>query len=57
MQKSLYELIFVLGQLKDRLRRLEQFGDMAVHPSEEPRRSHLAYIVLDIGGMEYIDAR
>ncbi|KAG2233598.1 hypothetical protein INT48_001851 [Thamnidium elegans] len=44
------------GQLKDRLRRLEQFGDMAVHPSEEPRRSNLEYIVLDLGGMEFIDA-
>ncbi|GAA5816414.1 hypothetical protein MFLAVUS_009943 [Mucor flavus] len=44
------------GQLKDRLRRLEQFGDMAVHPSEEPRRSNLEYIVLDLGGMELIDA-
>ncbi|KAL7309281.1 hypothetical protein PS15m_011388 [Mucor circinelloides] len=44
------------GQLKDRLRRLEQFGDMAVHPSEQPRRNHLAFIVLDIGGMEFIDA-
>lgn len=48
---------YILGQLKDRLRRLEQFGDMAVHPSEQPRRNHLAFIVLDIGGMEFIDAR
>ncbi|KAG2198506.1 hypothetical protein INT47_008610 [Mucor saturninus] len=44
------------GQLKDRLRRLELFGDMAVHPSEQPRRHHLTYIVLDLGGMEFIDA-
>lgn len=52
-----FNLGFVVGQLKDRLRRLELFGDMAVHPSEQPRRHHLTYIVLDLGGMEFIDAR
>lgn len=49
--------MYAVGQLKDRLRRLELFGDMAVHPSEQPRRKHLTYMVLDLGGMEFIDAR
>lgn len=44
-------------QLKDRITRLEKFGDMAVHPSEQPRRNNLLYIILDLGGMASIDAR
>ncbi|KAL5033923.1 hypothetical protein BDV3_003553 [Batrachochytrium dendrobatidis] len=27
-----------VGQLKDRLKRIEAYGDLSVHPSEEPRR-------------------
>lgn len=45
------------GQLKDRLRRLEQFGDMSIHPSETPRLSDSSYIIFDVGSMPYIDAR
>lgn len=26
------------GQLKDRLKRIEMYGDLGVHPGEEPRR-------------------
>ncbi|KAI9272875.1 sulfate transporter family-domain-containing protein [Phascolomyces articulosus] len=44
------------GQLKDRLRRLEQFGDMSIHPSETPRLSDSSYIIFDVGAMPYIDA-
>ncbi|KAG0170532.1 hypothetical protein DFQ30_002345 [Apophysomyces sp. BC1015] len=44
------------GQLKDRLRRLEQYGNPDVHPSEAPWRTELAYVIFDVGGMEYIDA-
>jgi MFS superfamily sulfate permease-like transporter len=45
------------GQLKDRLRRLEQFGDMATHPSESPRLGDSRYIIFDVDNMPYIDAR
>ncbi|KAI8344118.1 sulfate transporter family-domain-containing protein [Chlamydoabsidia padenii] len=44
------------GQLKDRLRRLEQFGDMATHPSESPRLGDSRYIIFDVNHMPYIDA-
>ncbi|ORY07095.1 hypothetical protein K493DRAFT_322404 [Basidiobolus meristosporus CBS 931.73] len=44
------------GQLKDRLRRLEQFGDESVHPSEEPRVSPASCVIFDIGKMPEIDA-
>ncbi|KAG2221098.1 hypothetical protein INT45_008619 [Circinella minor] len=46
------------GQLKDRLRRIEHYGDLSVHPSEAPLRSseNLRYIIFDLGGMESIDA-
>ncbi|KAI9484917.1 sulfate transporter family-domain-containing protein [Zychaea mexicana] len=44
------------GQLKDRLRRLELFGDMSIHPSETPRLSDSSYIIFDVGSMPYIDA-
>ncbi|ORZ10456.1 sulfate transporter family-domain-containing protein [Absidia repens] len=44
------------GQLKDRLRRLEQFGDMAIHPSESPRLGDSRYIIFDVDNMPYIDA-
>ncbi|KAF7726540.1 hypothetical protein EC973_008671 [Apophysomyces ossiformis] len=44
------------GQLKDRLRRLEQFGDMTTHPSESPRRRESSYTIFDVGSMPSIDA-
>ncbi|KAF7721413.1 hypothetical protein EC973_004719 [Apophysomyces ossiformis] len=44
------------GQLKDRLRRLEQFGDMSIHPSESPRLAESSYIIFDLDHMPYIDA-
>lgn len=44
------------GQLKDRLRRLEQFGDMSIHPSESPRLNGLSYVIFDAASMPYIDA-
>lgn len=45
------------GQLKDRLRRLEMFGDMSIHPSEDPRRRESLYTIFDVGSMPTIDAR
>ena len=45
------------GQLKDRLRRLEQFGDMSVHPSEDALMSPIEYVIFDIETMEDLDAR
>ena len=45
------------GQLKDRLRRLEEFGDMSVHPSEAARMSPIENVIFDIETMEDIDAR
>ncbi|CEP15668.1 hypothetical protein [Parasitella parasitica] len=44
------------GQLKDRLRRLEMFGDMSIHPSESPRREESLYTIFDVGAMPTIDA-
>ncbi|KAK4511148.1 uncharacterized protein ATC70_012360 [Mucor velutinosus] len=44
------------GQLKDRLRRLEMFGDMSIHPSESPRRDESLYTIFDVGAMPTIDA-
>ncbi|KAG2230081.1 sulfate transporter family-domain-containing protein [Thamnidium elegans] len=44
------------GQLKDRLRRLEMFGDMSIHPSESPRRSESLYTIFDVSSMPSIDA-
>ncbi|KAI9261913.1 sulfate transporter family-domain-containing protein [Helicostylum pulchrum] len=44
------------GQLKDRLRRLEQFGDMSIHPSESPRLGKLSYMIFDVDNMPKIDA-
>ncbi|KAI8066768.1 sulfate transporter family-domain-containing protein [Gongronella butleri] len=44
------------GQLKDRLRRLEIFGDMSIHPSEEPRLQESSFVIFDVGSMPYIDA-
>ncbi|RIA97374.1 sulfate transporter family-domain-containing protein [Glomus cerebriforme] len=44
------------GQLKDRLRRLEEFGDMNVHPSEESRMSPIENVIFDIETMEDVDA-
>jgi hypothetical protein len=54
----LYPSLFFIGQLKDRLRRLEQFGDMSIHPSESPRLGgNLSYMIFDIDNMPQIDAR
>ncbi|CAG8504310.1 1974_t:CDS:2 [Acaulospora morrowiae] len=44
------------GQLKDRLRRLEEFGDMSVHPSEDARMSPIENVIFDIETMEGLDA-
>ncbi|RHZ59684.1 hypothetical protein Glove_362g10 [Diversispora epigaea] len=44
------------GQLKDRLRRLEEFGDMSVHPSEDARMSPITNVIFDIETMENLDA-
>ncbi|KAI8337418.1 sulfate transporter family-domain-containing protein [Chlamydoabsidia padenii] len=44
------------GQLKDRLRRLEIFGDMSIHPSESPRLRESSFTIFDVGSMPYIDA-
>lgn len=50
-------LFFVnTGQLKDRLRRLELFGDMSIHPSESRRLGDSSYIIFDVGSMPYVDA-
>lgn len=52
-------LIFAnTGQLKDRLRRLELYGNARVHPSEPPRRSadHNSRIIFDCEGLSEIDA-
>lgn len=44
------------GQLKDRLRRLELFGDMRAHPSEDARLPPIAAIIFDTENMPFIDA-
>ncbi|KAI8093170.1 sulfate transporter family-domain-containing protein [Halteromyces radiatus] len=44
------------GQLKERLRRLEIFGDMSIHPSESPRLNESSFTIFDVGSMPYIDA-
>ncbi|KAI9496448.1 sulfate transporter family-domain-containing protein [Zychaea mexicana] len=44
------------GKLKDRLRRLEHYGDMSTHPSERPRRNASSYIIFDVDNMPDIDA-
>ncbi len=44
------------GQLKNRLRRIEKFGDVNVHPSEEASYPPIKGIVLDIENMKSIDA-
>lgn len=49
--------LLLIGQLKDRLRRLEQFGDMSIHPSEDPRLGKLSYMIFDVDNMPKIDAR
>jgi hypothetical protein len=55
--KTFYLFVFLLGQLKDRLRRLEMFGDMSIHPSETPRRTESLYTIFDVSSMPSIDAR
>ncbi|KAI8059491.1 sulfate transporter family-domain-containing protein [Gongronella butleri] len=44
------------GKFKDLLHRLEQYGDLSVHPAEEPRYASLQHVVFDFGSMDYIDA-
>ncbi|KAI7855966.1 sulfate transporter family-domain-containing protein [Circinella umbellata] len=44
------------GKLKDRLRRLEYYGDPSIHPSERPRRNQSSYIIFDVDNMPDIDA-
>ncbi|KAF9366701.1 hypothetical protein BGX34_009539 [Mortierella sp. NVP85] len=44
------------GQLKDRLHRLEVFGDMSVHPSEEARLNPVSHVIFDVENMPYLDA-
>ncbi|KAJ1642313.1 hypothetical protein LPJ64_005837 [Coemansia asiatica] len=43
------------GQLHARLNRLELYGDMRVHPSEEPRMKPTRAVVFDLIGMSDID--
>ena len=57
------------GQLKDRLKRVEVFGDLNVHPGEEPRRplsrgdssllndDGLKVVIFDMAAVGSIDAR
>ncbi|KAG9072813.1 hypothetical protein KI688_000591 [Linnemannia hyalina] len=44
------------GQLKDRLHRLEVFGDMSVHPSEEARLNPVDHVIFDVENMPTLDA-
>ncbi|KAF9276216.1 hypothetical protein BGZ68_010194 [Mortierella alpina] len=44
------------GQLKDRLHRLEVFGDMSVHPSEEARLNPVSHVIFDVENMPTLDA-
>ncbi|KAG0379026.1 hypothetical protein BGX24_001948 [Mortierella sp. AD032] len=44
------------GQLKDRLHRLEVFGDMSVHPSEEARLNPVDHVIFDVENMPSLDA-
>ncbi|KAI8321460.1 hypothetical protein GQ54DRAFT_183268 [Martensiomyces pterosporus] len=43
------------GQLHARLNRLELYGDMRVHPSEDPRMKPTRAVVFDLVGMSDID--
>ncbi|KAJ2472880.1 hypothetical protein EV174_005772, partial [Coemansia sp. RSA 2320] len=43
------------GQLHARLNRLELYGDMRVHPSEDPRMKPTRAVVFDLIGMSDID--
>ncbi|EGF81367.1 hypothetical protein BATDEDRAFT_1263, partial [Batrachochytrium dendrobatidis JAM81] len=51
-----------VGQLKDRLKRIEAYGDLSVHPSEEPRLSFIddsdtiKSVVFDMTAVSDIDA-
>ncbi|KAF9085926.1 hypothetical protein BGX27_003297 [Mortierella sp. AM989] len=44
------------GQLKDRLHRLEVFGDMSVHPSEEAYLNPVSHVIFDVENMPSLDA-
>ncbi|KAL1925648.1 uncharacterized protein VTP21DRAFT_531 [Calcarisporiella thermophila] len=44
------------GQLKERLRRLERFGDLDVHPSEDQRLGPIYHVVFDVENMPQVDA-
>ncbi|CAG8661432.1 904_t:CDS:2 [Dentiscutata erythropus] len=54
--KTQFSGAFNTGQLNDRLRQLEAFGDMSVHPSEEARLSPVEKVIFDIEIMEDLDA-
>ncbi|KAJ1950028.1 hypothetical protein FBU59_000873, partial [Linderina macrospora] len=43
------------GQLNARLNRLELYGDMRVHPSEDPRMKPTRAVIFDVVGMSDID--
>ncbi|KAJ2554223.1 hypothetical protein EV175_002660 [Coemansia sp. RSA 1933] len=43
------------GQLHARLNRLEMYGDLSVHPSEDPRMTPTRAVVFDLVGMSDID--
>ncbi|KAJ1799153.1 hypothetical protein LPJ59_002022, partial [Coemansia sp. RSA 2399] len=43
------------GQLHARLNRLEMYGDLSVHPSEDPRMKPTRAVVFDLVGMADID--
>ncbi|KAJ1765783.1 hypothetical protein LPJ74_006204 [Coemansia sp. RSA 1843] len=43
------------GQLHARLNRLEMYGDLSVHPSEDPRMNPTRAVVFDLVGMADID--
>lgn len=44
------------GQLKERLRRLELYGEKKAHPSEAPKRDECIAIVIHMSDVETIDA-
>ncbi|ORX46134.1 hypothetical protein DM01DRAFT_354869 [Hesseltinella vesiculosa] len=44
------------GKFKDLLHRLEHYGDLSVHPAEDPRRTGLHHVIFDLGSLDFIDA-
>ncbi|KAL0087321.1 sulfate transporter family-domain-containing protein [Phycomyces blakesleeanus] len=43
------------GKLKERLRRIELFGNLDIHPSEDPSKKDVNSIIIDLAGMVSID--